>query len=196
MIGQSLGGAVATLFATDYPEDVAGLLLLDPTPINDPKLASRVETTMRRLERFSHVPIAGRSVQGLLRSTARKSSRRHEMTPEVKRALFASADADLPQLARAVVGLGDIARTFDESRLPRIPSIVVTADRPESSTVRKAHARLAAGLGAELITWPGAEHHVHLSHQTQVLDAAANFCVASPRTDPSSSRRGRRTRIA
>ncbi|SFR91884.1 Pimeloyl-ACP methyl ester carboxylesterase [Microbacterium sp. cf046] len=172
VIGQSLGGAVAALFARDHPEDVAGLLLLDPTPINDPKLAARIESTMRRLERFSHVPVLGRAVQGLLRSTARKSSRRHEMTPEVKRAMFAAAEADLPQLATAVVGLGDIARDFDATPLPRIPSIVVTADRPERSAARRAHVRLANALGAELVTWPKAEHHVHLSHPNEVLETA------------------------
>lgn len=38
-IGQSLGGAVALLLARDFPDDVAGLVLLDPTPINDVTLS-------------------------------------------------------------------------------------------------------------------------------------------------------------
>lgn len=127
---------------------------------------------MRRLERFSHVPLLGRMVQGQLRSTARRSVRRHDLTPDAERALFAAAEADLPRLAQAVVGLGELGRNFDESQLPHVPSIVLTADRPERSAMRKTHERLAAALGGELRMWPKAEHHVHITHPAEVLAAA------------------------
>lgn len=172
IIGQSLGGAVAALLARDHPDDVAALLLLDPTPINEPAFAARVEAGMRRLERISRTPVLGRGVGALLRTAARRSARRHRMSPEATEAMWATAHADLPQLAHAVAGLGALARTFDDAPLPRRPSVVVTADRPERSPARRAHVRLADALGATLVSWPKAEHHVHLTHPAEVLDTA------------------------
>lgn len=45
VIGRSLGGAVAKLLARDHPEDVGALILLDPTPPREFKLARRVKRT-------------------------------------------------------------------------------------------------------------------------------------------------------
>ena len=45
VVGQSLGGAVAALLACDRPDVVAGLVLLDPTPIDDPTACGRLELT-------------------------------------------------------------------------------------------------------------------------------------------------------
>jgi pimeloyl-ACP methyl ester carboxylesterase len=41
--------------------------------------------------------------------------------------------------------------------------------RPAAARRRRAHQRLATALGAPLVSWPGAEHAVHLSHPDEVL---------------------------
>lgn len=82
------------------------------------------------------------------------------------------ADVDIPKLGRSVVGLESIALGFDESQLPRVPAAVVTADRKADSGIRRAHQRLATALGVQLLSWPQAEHQVHLTHPDEVLDVA------------------------
>ncbi|HEX5727833.1 alpha/beta hydrolase [Microbacterium sp.] len=172
IIGQSLGGAVALLVARDHPEDVAGLVLLDPTPVNDVKLARRVERTARITGRLSKVPGLGRLLRAMLQSSAEKSVRRHSMGPETSAAMRKIADVDLVTLGESAAGLETIAKGFHETQLAMVPAAVVTADRKDKSPVRKAHQRLATALGVPLQSWPTAEHGVHLSHPTEVLVAS------------------------
>lgn len=172
VIGQSLGGAVALLLARDHPEDVAGLVLLDPTPVNDAKIAKNVEKTSRVTGRLSTVPALGALLTAMLRSSANKSIRRHEMGPEASAAMLKITEVDLVKLGAAADGLEAIAQGFDESQLPHVPAAVVTADRKANSTIRRAHQRLATALGVPLQSWPTAEHGVHLSHPSEVLEAS------------------------
>ncbi|GAA1991988.1 alpha/beta hydrolase [Microbacterium pumilum] len=172
VIGQSLGGAVAMLLARDHPEDVAGLVLLDPTPVNDAKLAKQVEQTAKTTARISTVPGIHWALTALLRSSAGRSARRHDMSPEARTATLKIAEVDLPKLSQSATGLAAIAEGFDESQLPLVPAAVVTADRKPDSTIRKAHARIAAALETPLLSWPGAEHQVHLSHEEEVLEVS------------------------
>ena len=169
VIGQSLGGAVALLLARDHPEDVAGLVLLDPTPVNDVPLARRVERAAAVTASLSGVPGLGRGLRMLLRASASRSARRQAMSPTARAAALAMAEVDLPQLAAAASGLERLARGFDVSQLPPVPAAVVTADRGSGSSLRRAHERVAAALGTPLLSWRGAVHEVHLSHEREVL---------------------------
>ena len=168
-IGQSLGGAVAVMLADDHPEDVAGLVLLDPTPLTDPKLAAMVEKRAQQAVKMFRMPLIGGILRGSLRRSAEKSAKRHRMTPEVRAAMLKMTDLDVAQLGRAVTGLADIGARIDLSQLPQVPAVVVTADRKPKSAIRRAHARLAEALGAELVSWPTAEHAVHVTHPAEVL---------------------------
>jgi pimeloyl-ACP methyl ester carboxylesterase len=172
VLAQSLGGAVALMLAQDHPDDVAGLILLDPTPVNDVALAHKTEKQGRNTVAMSRIPLVGRGVRAMLRRTARKTIARVPMEPEVEAALWRITELDFEQLGRAVDGLGEAAESFDETRLPTRPSVVVTADRKPGSPVRAAHDRAARALGATVATWPGAKHHVHLSHPDRVLEIA------------------------
>ena len=139
VIGQSLGGAVALLVARDHPQDVAGLVLLDPTPVNDVKIAKNVEKTSRVTGRLSTVPGLGALLTAMLRSSANKSIRRHEMGPEASAAMLKITEVDLVKLGESADGLEAIAQGFDESQLPHVPAAVVTADRKANSAIRRAH---------------------------------------------------------
>lgn len=180
VIGQSLGGAVALLLATTYPDDVAGVVLLDATPINDPKLARMVAQRMRTMERLFRVPVVRGILSSLLRSSAKKSVRQHAMSDEYAAATHRIASGiDIPKLGRAVVGMEDLADEFDATRLPQVPAVVITADRPLDDPLRRAHARAAEALGAPLLSWPKAEHQVHLTHPAEVLDASREVVRAA-----------------
>lgn len=175
VVGQSLGGAVALLLARDHPEDVGGLVLLDPTPVNDVKLARQVEQTARTMAKLSKVPPIGWALSALLRSTAERSAKRHEMSPEARAATLKIAEVDLVQLSEAATGLESIAQGFTESQLPLVPAAVVTADRKAGSPITQAHQRLATALQTPLVSWPGAEHQVHLSHQHDVIELSRDI---------------------
>ncbi|WP_433209711.1 alpha/beta fold hydrolase [Dactylosporangium sp. CS-047395] len=171
VIGQSLGGAVALLLARDHPGDVAGLVLLDPSPVNDVAGAGQVERAMRVILALSRVPLAGRAIPALMRKAVERSGKGRDEPPEIRAARERMRDVDLEKLGRAAEGLEALARGFREADLPRVPAVVVTADRKPTARMRQAHRRLAEALGAPLLSWPGAQHEVHLSHPGEVLEA-------------------------
>ncbi|MFD9701802.1 alpha/beta fold hydrolase [Lentzea sp. NPDC059081] len=168
VVGQSLGGAVGALFARDHPDHVAGLVLLDPTPINDVGSCERIERMMRRLDGLASVPGLGRLATAAVRTAALRTAR--GLRPDCAAAAERTANLDIPTLARAVRGLTGLARNFRESDLPRLPAVVVTADRKPDHVVHRAHRRLATAFGGELRRWPGATHSVHLDHPDEVLE--------------------------
>lgn len=169
VVGQSLGGAVATLLARDHPEVVAGLVLLDPTPINDPASCARIARTTRLLERAASTPVLGRVVTGGFRATLARQRRRLRLRPDCDAAHARISDLDVPKLARAVDGIVDVSAGVREADLPRIPSVVVTADRKPGDAVHEARVRLADALGGSLVSWPGATHNLHLTHPDETL---------------------------
>ncbi|GAA1845941.1 alpha/beta hydrolase [Pseudonocardia ailaonensis] len=170
VVGQSLGGAVAVLLARDHPEDLAGLVLLDASPINDPASCRQMARTIGPLGAFARLPVAGKLASAGFRALGRKQMREVALRPDCAAAMERTLEADMVQLAKAAGGIDTLAANLHESDLPRLPSVVVTADRPPGSAVRKAHERLAGAFGGELRSWPGATHSVHLDHPDEVLE--------------------------
>jgi pimeloyl-ACP methyl ester carboxylesterase len=168
VVGQSLGGAVATLLAAAHPQDVAGLVLLDMTPVNDAAIAAQVERRAATTARVATTPVLGPALmRGVTAMTARSMKR--GLRPDCAEAVDRTLELDMDQLARSVQGLGDLARGWRDDALLRVPAAVVTADRKPDSAIRRAHERLAAVLGAPVLTWPKAGHSVHLDHPDEVL---------------------------
>ncbi|WP_290056383.1 alpha/beta fold hydrolase [Amycolatopsis solani] len=167
VVGQSLGGAVGVLLARHRPDLVAGLVLLDPTPVNDARACASLERMTTVLGRLSAVPGLRVVLAKALRAAALRTARGRDLRPDCAAALERTADLDIPTLARAVHGLTALA--LRESDLPRFPAVVVTADRKPDHAVRRAHERLATAFGARLVSWPGATHSVHLDRPDEVL---------------------------
>lgn len=170
VVGQSLGGAVAALLARDYPQDVAGLVLLDPSTVNDERFASFTEKAIRLQARLVRTPVLRDILGVMMKRSQLKIISEHNLSRESSRALTELMNADIPSTSDAAKGLANIAATFDERPLPKLPAAVVTADRKESDPVRKAHARLAKDLDAPLLQWTGALHMVHLTHPKETID--------------------------
>ncbi|MHC1557745.1 alpha/beta fold hydrolase [Actinomycetospora sp. C-140] len=167
-VGQSLGGAVATLFAAAHPADVAGLVLLDMTPVNDPELCAQIERRTAATVRVAAIPRLGPTLlQGLLWLSTRRM--RRAMRPDCAAAVDRTVRLDPRQLAASVTGLTEQARRWRDDALPPVPAAVVTADRRPTAAVRRAHERVAHALGAPVISWPRAGHSVHLDHPDDVL---------------------------
>ncbi|MET0401449.1 MAG: alpha/beta hydrolase, partial [Cystobacter sp.] len=162
VVGQSLGGAVALLLAMSHPEAVAGLALIDPTPINDAPLCARLEQGMVFMRRLARVP----GVSGVLRAAVvagvRWSMRGKSLRPDCEAVLEKIAHHDIVKLADAVRGISTLSAEFRAAQLPTIPALLVTADRKPSDPIARSHSELATALGTPLVTWPGASHCAHL----------------------------------
>jgi pimeloyl-ACP methyl ester carboxylesterase len=171
VVGQSLGGAVALLLAADHPEVVAGLILLDPTPINDAPACARLERVMKVLGRLASFPLAGAALQAALRGEMRRSMRHADLRTDCRAAAEKIGEVDVAKLAAAVRGITRLSADFREDRLPRVPAVLVTADRSPTGPIAHAHARLAAALAAPTVTWAGATHNVQLDHPDETLGA-------------------------
>lgn len=169
VVGQSLGGAVAMLLARDHPEAVAGLVLLDPTPLNDPAGCARIERSMAVVEKLVRVPLLRRALSAALRASSARERRRLDLRPDCAAAHARIGDVDIGTLARSVRGITALSAGMRESDLPRVPAVVVTADRRPTDAIRTAHTRLADALDAPLVMWPGARHNLHLDHPEETL---------------------------
>jgi pimeloyl-ACP methyl ester carboxylesterase len=169
-VGQSLGGAVSLLLAIRHPEDVAGMVLLDPTPINDVKVCTQLERSMSVIRPAAKIPGVRTLLKKALMRTARKGMEGKDLRPDCREAVDKIGALDLTKLAESVRGIVAIAEDFREDAIPVVPAVVVTADRPADSAIRKAHERIAARLGVPAICWPDADHAVHLDHPDEVLE--------------------------
>ncbi|MDL5156152.1 alpha/beta fold hydrolase [Actinomycetospora termitidis] len=178
-VGQSLGGAVAALWAARYPQDLAGLVLLDMTPVNDAEICRQVERRTAVMARISAVPLLGPAlIGGTLRLAGLQMKR--GLRPDCAAAVDRTLEMDVDQLVRATAGLTELARQWRDGALPQIPAAVVTADRKADDPIRQAHARIARDLGTTPVSWPRATHSVHLDHPDEVLDAVRRVIAGQP----------------
>jgi pimeloyl-ACP methyl ester carboxylesterase len=155
VVGHSLGGLVALRLALDEPDLVAGLLLLDPSPLMPgallPATLLKLLATCRRL--------------GAL---ARRVTRRPR-SPAAPRAV--------PTLARMIWYLGfdgvALAADLAAGRLTGVPTVVVSAgEHAAHSATRRTHERVVDWIaGAELEVWEGTTHPLHLQQPGRVADA-------------------------
>jgi pimeloyl-ACP methyl ester carboxylesterase len=175
VVGQSLGGAVALLLAIDHPESVAGLVLLDPTPINDARGCARLEKVMKTVGRLAPVPVVGGALRAVLVGGTRRSMRRTTLRPDCQEALDKIGHLDLAKLAAAVDGITQLSADLRLDSLPALPASIVTADRKPTSPIAQAHARLALALGAQLRSLPRAAHNLQLDHPDETLAAVRDL---------------------
>lgn len=162
-------GCRVILLARDHPEAVAGLVLLDPTPLNGPAGCARIERSMAVVERVVRVPLLRRALSAALRAWSARERRRLDLRPDCAAAHARIGDVDIGTLARSVRGITALSAGMRESDLPRVPAVVVTADRRPTDGIRTAHTRLADALDAPLVMWPGARHNLHLDHPEETL---------------------------
>lgn len=169
VVGQSLGGAVAALWARDHPGDLAGIVLLDATPITDPRLCRIIEWQTRLLGGPARLPGLGPLLDKGFAAAGRRAVLKAPLPAQSVPAIDTLSDGGLGRLAAAVRGLAALSDGFRTADLPLLPSAVVSADRARPGAMGRSHEALATALGATVTTWPGATHTVHLDHPDEVL---------------------------
>jgi pimeloyl-ACP methyl ester carboxylesterase len=172
VVGHSLGGLVALRLAVDEPGLVAGLLLLDPTPLMPPRTLRSMAVFFRVLAGLGPVGRRGWDAR------ARRELRGVALGAEQQRALavythprFLAENARWAgHLARDGAALaGDLAA----GKLGRVPTVVVSAgERSSTSAIRRAHEQLVAWIPqAELQVWDGTGHPLHVQQPGRVAQA-------------------------
>ncbi|MFC9250421.1 alpha/beta fold hydrolase [Amycolatopsis thailandensis] len=183
VVGHGLGAVVALHLARDHAEKVAGLVLLDPTPINDLRLCDRFERLLRTLGVLASFPVFHWLLTAMLRLDGGRGGRWQHIRPDCAVAMErARRRLDLPRLGRAMRGLTVLSAAFREMDLPKVPAVLVTAEREPEHEMRKAHIRLATALGARLVCWPGATPVVQLDYPDETLAVVRELvqCVDRP----------------
>jgi pimeloyl-ACP methyl ester carboxylesterase len=172
VVGHSLGGLVALRLAVDDPGLVAGLPLLDPTPLTPPRTLRSMAVFFKLLAGFG--PVGRR----LWAARARRDLRGVSLGAEQQRALAVYTDRRFlaenarwaGQLARDGAAL---AKDLADGKLGAVPTVVVSAGQhPPTSAIRRAHQQLVAWIpGAELQVWDGTSHPLHIQQPGKVAQA-------------------------
>jgi pimeloyl-ACP methyl ester carboxylesterase len=168
LVGHSLGGALAAQILADYPDRTVGAFLLDPTPLNNPKIAASTARMAILLTRFCRTPVLG---SGLTRLLSR--SKPKDLSPSAQ-ASFARTFSGpwLEDTADAVRLLAEDSRLY-AARRPApsgLPVLIASADRKPTHRVRLEHAEWARALGGHLEVWPKTKHSLHLQEPQRVID--------------------------
>ena len=170
VVAHSLGGLAALRLALDEPGVVAGLLLLDPSPLMP---AALLPAGVLKLIAASRKVAADLGVVG---RRLRRDLRGGSVSAPQKRS--AAAPRSVPTIVRLIWYLvfDGVALSADlaAGRLAAIPTTVVSAGEhaPDSAT-RRTHERLVTWIGgASLEVWEGTTHPLHLQQPRRVAEAA------------------------
>lgn len=170
VVGQSLGGALAQQVAADHPDLVAGLVLIDPTPLDQPRLLRMLPRLFGVLGLPGRVPVAGPTLDRAL--WALLGGRASTVHPSARPALQAMLrSASVAATAAATRSLAAEGPALVARQQPLgVPVVLLTADRKPGHAVRRSHDAAAQRLGARVVAPVGAVHAEHLRDPAGVRD--------------------------
>lgn len=109
------------MLARDYPEEVAGLVLLDPSAVNDARLAAVTEHGAHQQVTLSRIPVIRSILAAVMRRMVARLLRDRDLSPEEVAAFDSILQADLQRTSQAATGLTRIASAFNERPLRELP---------------------------------------------------------------------------
>ncbi|HVV74864.1 MAG TPA: alpha/beta hydrolase [Mycobacteriales bacterium] len=168
LVGHSLGGALAAQILADYPDRVAGAFLLDPTPLNNPKIVASTARAAILISKVCGTPVLGPVLADLLKRTKPKG-----LSPSAEASFGRTFSGPwLEDTAAAVRLLEDDARAYCARSVPPagVPVLIASADRKPAHRFRRVHAAWAQELGGRLEVWPNTKHSLYLQEPQLVVD--------------------------
>jgi pimeloyl-ACP methyl ester carboxylesterase len=165
LVGQSMGGPYIRVFAASYPEEVSGLVLVDPThaelvePFDDVKawFAARHTQDWPRVEAITAT--CSKGMAAMVASGAKAAEEFLDTLPEPRRAAVAGefwsmfesplkggGSSDLSPGARDEFDVlpQSLRQAIDARPLPKVPTILLAAGQPD--TYSEASASLSPNL--------------------------------------------------
>jgi pimeloyl-ACP methyl ester carboxylesterase len=179
LIGGSMGGAIAAVFAASHPERVRRLVLIAPAGKLGRAWAVR---------RVLHVPVLGDLLFQLFGSRLLVGRMRRESMDAASMEAMESDQRDSlrrPGYLRSVVStirhfpLIEIGDVYERVGRTGIRTLVIWGDRDGVVPYAGAHLVMAAMPGARLVTVPGATHVVSVSEAPLVNREIVGF-LAGP----------------
>jgi pimeloyl-ACP methyl ester carboxylesterase len=171
VVGHSLGGLIALRLAVDRPGLIAGLLLLDPTPVTPPRMLRSMGVFLRVLA------VLGPAGRRMWDASARRDLRGVSMSRDQEQAFRVYTDPSfVAETARWAGKLAqDGASLAADLRAGRVtaPTIIVSAgNRGPRSAIRRAHQQLVSWIpNAELEIWDQTSHPLHIQQPGRVAEA-------------------------
>lgn len=165
MLGHSLGAVVAALAASERPELLGKLILVDP-PFDPDRSRDQIET----VERLRHEP-PGELEAELQRRQPGISDLYARAIADIFRK---AADGPFRAVLRSEAGFPAVAATLPAVR---VPTLVIAADPTRDAALgAEAAQTVAAALPhGQLLAIPGARHAVHASHPRELAEAVLAF---------------------
>lgn len=169
LVGHSLGGALAAQTLADYPDRVAGVFLLDPTPLNSPEICAKTARSANLLIRLCTAPVVGRLLVKLMTSTSKPK----HLGKSAEAAFRRTFDGPwLEDTAASVALLAEDARLYAARDIAPsgVPVLLASADRKPQHRYRRAHGEWAEALGGRLEIWSNTKHSLYLQEPQRVID--------------------------
>jgi pimeloyl-ACP methyl ester carboxylesterase len=173
VVGHSLGGAISRLYASEYPEDVSGLVLVDPTPYEARKSLTRKEWRLWK-------PLLGGPpseealdlYEDLEWADQQRNMRQALAAKKLKPMPFIAFQSDVPFDLAPYVEDGTLPTTLEEAEQFRI--LLYNAWHDAIGDL------VSQVPGARFIDDPHSGHYIH-QEQPQLVTAAVREVVEAAR---------------
>jgi pimeloyl-ACP methyl ester carboxylesterase len=178
VVGHSLGGAIAKLYASEYPEDVSGLVLIDYLPYE-----ARTALTDEQWALWKDPLLGAPSKEALAiypdleQNANNQNFYQDSVAPPLKPMPFIVLSSDEPWDLKSLVDNGSLPMTADQAE--QFGKLVFNA-------VVDARSDLVSQVpGAKHITNTDSGHYIHQEHPKLVIDSVREVLYAVEQQSPS-----------
>ena len=178
VVGHSLGGAIAKLYASEYPQDVSGLVLIDYTPYD-----ARTLMTDEQWENWQLI-LGGMPPEEAI--AAYPALERFVAQRNLEQQLAAAPLKPMPLIVLSQDERYDLTPSVEDGTLPLTVKEAKEFGRILFQAVVDARSDLVSQVpGARHITNTNSDHYIHQEQPQLVIDAVREVLYAVEQQSPS-----------